>query len=51
MSDTTVTTVNGLVLCKYNCTFSVSAVALDDTMSEPTVHEPVITFKSKSLCG
>ena len=51
MSDTTVTTVNGLVLCKYNYTFSVSGVALDDTTSEPTVHEPVIMFKSKLLCG
>ena len=51
LSNTTVTTVNGLVLCKYNYTFSISAVALDNTTSEPTVHEPVIMFKSKLLYG
>ena len=50
LSDTTDTTVNGLVLCKYNYTFSVSAVALDNNMSEPTVLEPVIMFTSKLLC-
>ena len=51
LSNTTVTTANGLVLCKYNYTFSISAVALDNTTSEPTIHEPVIMFTSKLLCG
>ena len=51
LSDTTITTVNGLVLCKYNYIFSVSAVALDNTMSQLTVHEPVITCMSKLLCN
>ena len=51
LSNTTSTTVNGLVLCKYNYTFSISAATLDNTTSEPTVHEPAIMFKSKLLCG
>ena len=51
LSDTTVTTVNGLVLCKYNYTFSVSAVALDNTMSQPTLHEPIVMCNSKLLCN